>query len=77
MLHSSEVDGITGLMTRTNFGRPNWDMVFRGIRQLHRPGEVGVFFCGPKGLSKELHMKCNIYSEAGKGFRFRYSKENF
>lgn len=49
MLNSSQSDAITGLNTPTNFGRPNWDMVFRGIKKLHSPGEAGVFFCGPKG----------------------------
>ncbi|KAK5088526.1 hypothetical protein LTR05_002746 [Lithohypha guttulata] len=79
MLNSSQSDAITGLHTPTNFGRPNWDMVFRGIKKLHSPGEAGVFFCGPKGLGSQLHVKCNMYSEPGRktGFRFVYGKENF
>lgn len=81
MLNSSTSDAITGLYTPTNFGRPNWDMVFRGIKKLHSPGEAGVFFCGPKQLGSVLHEKCKMYSEpAGRGnegFRFVYGKENF
>ncbi|KAL6249345.1 hypothetical protein RBB50_003198 [Rhinocladiella similis] len=77
-LNSGDTDAITGLRTPTNFGRPNWDMVFRAVRKIHWPGECGVFFCGPKGLGAQLHIKCNMYTEAGdKGFSFVWGKENF
>lgn len=33
-----EKDAITGLRAPTNFGRPNWDAVFRSIRKIHSPG---------------------------------------
>ena len=67
MIHDADADrdAITGLRSRTNFGRPNWDVVFRGVRKVHAPGEVGVFFCGPKGLGSALHVNCNKYSEPG------------
>lgn len=78
MLNSSDTDAVTGLRTPTNFGRPDWDMVFRGIKKLHAPGEVGVFFCGPSALGSDLHLKSNTYSESGsRGCRFVFSKENF
>lgn len=60
---NADKDAITGLRAPTNFGRPNWDMIFRGIRKLHTPAEAGVFFCGPKGLGSTLHIFCNKYSE--------------
>lgn len=62
---NADKDAITGLRAPTNFGRPNWDMIFRGIRKLHAPAEAGVFFCGPKGLGSTLHIFCNKYSEPG------------
>lgn len=62
---NADKDTITGLRSPTNFGRPNWDMIFRGIRKLHTPAEAGVFFCGPKGLGSSLHVFCNKYSEPG------------
>jgi len=90
---NSDKDAITGLRAPTNFGRPNWDMVFKSIRKIHSPGEAGVFFCGPKVLGSQLHIKCNMYSEPGKfrcimltksganqsfiGFNFCWGKENF
>ncbi|KAL9625073.1 MAG: hypothetical protein Q9160_000802 [Pyrenula sp. 1 TL-2023] len=72
---NAEHDAITGLRSPTNFGRPNWDMVFRGIRKIHSPAEAGVFFCGPQVLGSQLHIKCNMYSEPG--FNFVWGKENF
>lgn len=39
---NAEKDAITGLRAPTNFGRPNWDTVFKSIRSLHKPAEVGV-----------------------------------
>ena len=68
-------DAITGLRAPTNFGRPNWDAIFRSIRKIHAPAEAGVFFCGPPTLGSQLHVKCNMYSEPG--FNFVYGKENF
>lgn len=77
-LNYEDRDPVTGLITPTNFGRPNWDMVFRGIKKLHCPGEAGVFFCGPEGLGTELALKCNQYSEPGDGgFEYHFGKENF
>jgi NADPH oxidase len=63
---NSDKDAITGLRAPTNFGRPNWDAVFKSIRKIHSPAEAGVFFCGPKVLGSQLHIKCNMYSEPGK-----------
>ena len=41
--------------------------------------DVGVFFCGPKVLSTELHKVCNKHTDATstQGTRFSYNKENF
>ncbi|KAH0609316.1 uncharacterized protein H6S33_012802 [Morchella sextelata] len=72
---NAEKDAITGLRAPTNFGRPNWDTVFKSIRAMHTPADVGVFFCGPKPLGSALHVKCNQYSEPG--FSFVWGKENF
>ena len=72
---NAEVDAITGLRSPTNFGRPNWDAVFKAIRKIHAPAEAGVFFCGPAMLGSQLHVKCNQYS--GSDFQFVWGKENF
>ena len=62
-------DLVTGLKTRTNAGRPNWDKVFQKLVDEDK-GEVTVFFCGPSAMAKELRDKCNEF-----GFNFR--KETF
>jgi hypothetical protein len=69
---NAEQDAITGLRAPTNFGRPNWDMIFKSIRKIHSPAEAGVFFCGPAVLGSQLHIKCNMYSEPG--FNFVWGK---
>lgn len=72
---NAEQDAITGLRAPTNFGRPNWDTIFKSIRKIHSPAEAGVFFCGPKPLGSTLHIKCNMYSDPN--FSFVWGKENF
>ncbi|CAB4066983.1 NOX5 [Lepeophtheirus salmonis] len=70
LLHKkSKRDLITGLKTRTNAGRPNWDKVFKGIYEENK-GKVTVFFCGSPQLGKILKLKCDE-------FGFEYRKENF
>lgn len=72
---STEQDAITGLRAPTNFGRPNWDAIFKYIRSIHSPGQAGVFFCGPRPLGNQLLQKCNMYSETE--FTFAWGRENF
>jgi len=72
----AEKDAITSLRAPTHFGRPNWDRVFPSIAEKHPDSDVGVFFCGPPILSKQLHQKSNQYSDH-KGTRFFFGKENF
>lgn len=72
----AEKDAITSLRAPTHFGRPNWDRVFGSIVEKHPETDVGVMFCGPPVLSKQLHEKSNQYSNP-KGTRFFYGKENF
>lgn len=58
-------DLITGLKTRTNAGRPNWDKVFKQL-VAQKKGKVTVFYCGPPQLARLLRVKCDQY-----GFSFR------
>ncbi|KAJ3291239.1 hypothetical protein HK104_006227 [Borealophlyctis nickersoniae] len=71
-------DALTGLKSPTHYGRPNWDNVFRTIRNANPGADVGVFFCGPKVLSNTLHKQSNKWTDASPdGTRFFYNKENF
>lgn len=71
LMHSrSQVDLITGLKSRTQTGRPNWDEIFSSVAEEHKPEKVDVFFCGAPGLSQLLGKLCHDYG-------FGYRKENF
>ncbi|XP_022081727.1 cytochrome b-245 heavy chain-like isoform X1 [Acanthaster planci] len=72
-----EVDAITGLKQKTNYGRPKWDDIFKMIAEENPGTSVGVFFCGPKVLSQVLHKCSNKHSNIKGGARFFYNKENF
>lgn len=76
ILHDDkEEDVITGLRQKTNFGRPNWDDIFRQTAVKHKGSDVGVFFCGPAVLSHTLHEMSNKHSN--EFTKFYYNKENF
>jgi len=72
----AEKDAITSLRAPTHFGRPNWDRVFPSIAEKHPDSDVGVFFCGPPVLSKQINTMSNKYSDP-RGTRFFFGKENF
>jgi len=69
----ADKDAITSLRAPTHFGRPNWDRVFPSIANKHPETDVGVFYCGPPVLSRQLHQMCNKYSTPG-STRFFFGK---
>ncbi|XP_060040707.1 NADPH oxidase 3, partial [Erinaceus europaeus] len=77
-LHWDEgTDVITGLRQKTSYGRPNWNKEFQQIACQHPSSNIGVFFCGPKALSKTLQRMCHLYSSADRrGVHFYYSDES-
>ncbi|XP_054571486.1 NADPH oxidase 5 [Eptesicus fuscus] len=62
-------DSITGLQTRTQPGRPDWNKVFQKVAA-EKKGKVQVFFCGSPALAKVLKVHCEQ-------FGFRFFQENF
>ncbi|KAG7095573.1 hypothetical protein E1B28_006306 [Marasmius oreades] len=73
-----ENDAIASLRAPTHFGRPNWGKVFENVAVKHPDADVGLFFCGPQAVSKELHRTSVEHSNpAAGGTRFFYKKENF
>jgi len=75
--HDEQSDVITGLKTKTFFGRPQWDKEFAAIGQEWSGRDIGVFFCGPKIISTHLHKACNRNSNNATNTQFYYNKENF
>ncbi|XP_041474695.1 NADPH oxidase 5-like isoform X1 [Lytechinus variegatus] len=62
-------DTITGLMTRTQPGRPDWEEVFQKLKK-EQKGRITVFFCGSPALGKIIRTKCLKY-------QMDFRKENF
>ncbi|XP_067101776.1 NADPH oxidase 4 [Osmerus mordax] len=63
------------LSSRILIGRPKWKLLFDEIGRANKHKRVGVFCCGPKGLSKMLHRLCN--SDQYSGTTFEFNKESF
>lgn len=62
-------DAVTGLKSRTQYGRPNWKAILSDMREGIERGtyirglagtqsRVGVYFCGPSLLAKSLKKEC-------------------
>lgn len=67
LLHEQgDPDLLTGLKSKTNMGRPDWHQELAAIAERHRPEPVEVFFCGPRGLGRQIQSVCREV-----GLRFR------
>jgi len=86
----TDKDPLTELSTRTNFGRPDFDKLLKGMRDgilnqgygagsgLGSRGErtdVGVYFCGPNGAARDIERACR--GATVEDVRFRFWKEHF
>lgn len=59
LLHQQgDPDLLTGLKSKTNMGRPDWQQELSEIAEQHRPEAVEVFFCGPRGLGRQIRAVC-------------------
>ncbi|XP_004075854.1 NADPH oxidase 4 isoform X2 [Oryzias latipes] len=63
------------LAARLQVGRPKWKLLFDEIGKSNKDKRVGVFCCGPKGISRTLHRLCN--SAKSSGATFEFNKESF
>ncbi|KNE71622.1 hypothetical protein AMAG_16181 [Allomyces macrogynus ATCC 38327] len=55
-------DAVSGLASNTYYGRPHWPTIFEGLTRSYPSTDIGVFCCGPKPLSHEMHVLCNEYT---------------
>ena len=58
-------------------GRPKWDMFFQPIQQAHRGNRIGVMFCGPDIIAKDLKKACGKFTNFDSKTVFLLHKENF
>ena len=71
-------DPITGLQSKTNYGRPNWDSIFANIASENPTERIGLFACGPKPLTNILKKNCMLYTHyQNSKVQFFFNKENF
>uniref|UniRef100_A0A087XPB4 NADPH oxidase 4 n=1 Tax=Poecilia formosa TaxID=48698 RepID=A0A087XPB4_POEFO len=83
-LYVSQVDNLHQSMSEERFrplssrmlvGRPRWKHLLDEIGKRNKQKRVGVFCCGPKGISRTLHRLCN--SARSRGTTFEFNKESF
>jgi len=71
----SELDPVTGLRQKTNYGRPDWSKLFSEFSKTHNGRTNGVFVCGPKVISTQLRENCMQFTDGST--KFVFNKENF
>jgi predicted ferric reductase len=69
-------DTLTGLESKTTYGRPRFDKIFENIAAAHSGKDVGVFFCGNPAIAAQLSNVSRKYSSVT-DTRFIFHKENF
>jgi len=58
-------------------GRPKWDQFFQPVQQAHRGQKIGVMFCGPDIIARDLKKSCGKYTDFDTKTIFNLHKENF
>uniref|UniRef100_A0A672ITW8 NAD(P)H oxidase (H2O2-forming) n=1 Tax=Salarias fasciatus TaxID=181472 RepID=A0A672ITW8_SALFA len=67
----------TGLRSVTHFGRPPFVSFFSSLQEVHpEVGKVGVFSCGPPGLTKNVEKACQQMNKKDQA-HFIHHYENF
>ncbi|KAL0012940.1 hypothetical protein SO802_000009 [Lithocarpus litseifolius] len=72
------VDIVSGTRVKSHFARPKWRNVYERIASNHKHSRVGVFYCGPATLTKELSQLATDFSHSdNSSTKFDFHKENF
>ncbi|XP_059802599.1 dual oxidase 1-like [Hypanus sabinus] len=67
----------TGLRSITHFGRPQFVPFFNSLQEVHpEVGKIGVFSCGPPGLTKNVEKACQQINKRDQA-HFVHHYENF
>ncbi|XP_027339288.1 respiratory burst oxidase homolog protein C-like isoform X2 [Abrus precatorius] len=70
------VDIVSGTRVMSHFAKPNWRSVYKRIAVNHPQARVGVFYCGPPALTKELRQLASDFSH-NTTTKYDFHKENF
>jgi len=60
-----------------NNGRPNWADFFGSVQQKHKGERIGVMFCGPDIIARDLKKNCGDFTDFDSDTVFILHKENF
>ncbi|XP_031418173.2 dual oxidase 2 [Clupea harengus] len=67
----------TGLRSVTHFGRPPFMSFFSSLQEVHpEVGKIGVFSCGPPGLTKNVEKACRQMNKRDQ-VHYMHHYENF
>ncbi|KAI5404805.1 respiratory burst oxidase homolog protein D [Lathyrus oleraceus] len=70
------VDIVSGTRVKSHFAKPNWRSVYKRIALNHPQTRVGVFYCGPPAITKELRQLASDFSR-NTTTKYDFHKENF
>ncbi|XP_026377413.1 respiratory burst oxidase homolog protein F-like [Papaver somniferum] len=70
------IDVLSHTPVHTHFARPNWSEVLSNLSTKHEGARIGVFYCGPSVLAKELQRLCTKMSSKTTT-RFVFHKEHY
>eukprot|EP01018_Ginkgo_biloba_P014136 Gb_36903 [translate_table: standard] len=70
------VDIVSGTTVRTHFARPNWRKVFSRLAVRHAGARIGVFYCGPSILAKDLDALSRKFTQKS-NTKFIFHKEHY
>ncbi|KAE9610188.1 hypothetical protein Lal_00006596 [Lupinus albus] len=70
------VDIVSGTRVMSHFAKPDWRSVFKRIALNHPHSQVGVFYCGPAALTKQLRQLSLDFSH-NTSTKYDFHKENF
>ncbi|MCL7044221.1 hypothetical protein MKW94_030969 [Papaver nudicaule] len=70
------IDVLSHTPVHTHFARPNWSEVLSNLSTKHEGARIGVFYCGPSVLAKELQRLCTKFSSKTTT-RFVFHKEHY
>ncbi|XP_020223517.1 respiratory burst oxidase homolog protein C [Cajanus cajan] len=70
------VDIVSGTRVKSHFAKPNWRNVYKRIAVSHPRARVGVFYCGPPALTKQLRQLASDFSH-NTTTKYDFHKENF
>ncbi|KAK7318363.1 hypothetical protein RJT34_03062 [Clitoria ternatea] len=70
------VDIVSGTRVMTHFAKPNWRTVYKRIALNHPNARVGVFYCGPSNLTRDLRKLALDFSH-NTSTKYDFHKENF